>query len=535
MNGKTFPVLLGAITALGLFLRLHGLGAESFWGDEINMIRFSRGERPLELSFGNALLYLPVLRLFGGGGASEVAFRLPAALFGAATVPLVALLALRWDGRKSAALLAALLLALAPAHLALSQETHAYGAFVFFVVASLLCAEKAGREGGFVPWLGFAALAGVATHLHLFLFFLMPPLAAAALLARGHLRRPSRGELRWAAAASALYLAIVAPLLWRWVLPLASGLVTKASGAATGVEYFDKHHHLFAVEPGLFAKSFRELMVWQGTFPWVVWAAATLLLAGLAALWRQRPAAAALVVLFVALALPPITYFSWQSGIDFGTRRLIFLLPLFALPAAAGCLAAGRLAVLILRQPRRAELAGGLAGLLAAALYAGTATAGYYVTETKIDLRSSGRLIELTARPGDCILVFTLDRLSLYRPPRPEDPFEMHEVWWYRKHLKVDEMQHRLLVFWPPGVAAKRFGELDLKLDQKGAIDIPLGAHFELTLFDPAASPEELRAQAREMVEALIAIKGERPYLRDRLAALSPGSGPEAVAAEEAR
>ncbi len=68
------------------------------------MIRFSRGERPINLAFGNALLYLPILRLFGGDGVSEFAFRLPAALFGAATVPLVYLLALRWDGRRSAAL-----------------------------------------------------------------------------------------------------------------------------------------------------------------------------------------------------------------------------------------------------------------------------------------------------------------------------------------------------------------------------------------------------------------------------------------------
>ena len=537
MKPKIFPLGLALVCALALFLRLYDLGAESFWGDEINMIRFSRGERPLELSFGNALLYLPLLRLFGGDGASEFAFRLPAALFGAATVPLVALLGLRWDGRRSAALLAALFVALAPAHLALSQETHSYAAFVFFVVAALLCAERAGRGGGWIPWLGFAALAGIATHLHLFLFFLMPPLFGAALLARGHLRRPTRQELAWGASASALYLLIVSPLLWRWVLPLLGGLVAKTSGAQdTGVDYFDSHKHLFQIDLELFAKAFRELIAWRGPFLVVIGAAAALLLLGLWALYRRRPASAGLILLFVVLALPPITYFSWQSGIDFGTRRLLFLLPLFALALAAGCLELGRLLAAALRRPADAELAGVAAGLVAALVYGGSATAGYYFGETKWDLRSTGRLIDLEAKPGDEILVFTLDRLSLYRPPKKEDGFGLHEVWWYRKNLNLEQLPPRLMVFWPAAFVADRFGELDAMLKARGAIDIPLGTGFQLTVLERDGSPAERRAKARELVERLIAIKGERPYLRARLATLHLEDGHQQEAmAEQAK
>ena len=524
---------------LALVLRLYDLGAESFWGDEINMIRFSRGERSLELSFGNALLYLPILRLFGSFAgqalSAEVAYRLPAALFGAATVPLVALLALRWDGRRVVALLAALFVALSPAHLALSQEAHAYAAFVFWVVAALLCAERAGRRGDLPSWLGLAACASIAPHFHLFLFVLLPPLLTSLLLARPELwRRPRRAELQAAAAAALLYLVMVANLLWRWVLPLTARLLTKIRGAEdSGVEYFDTNPYLFTIDRELFAKAFRELMMWRSPFVVLIWAAAALLLVGLVALYRRRPASVVLLISFVVLALPPITYFSWASRIDFGTRRLIFFLPLLGLAFGAACLALGELVARLARRKERAQAAGLACGLVAALVYAGSATTGYYFGETKWDLRSTARLIEEKAEPGDLVLVFTADRLSLYHSPQPEQPYELHELWWYRNHLDLENLPDRMLVFWPATFLVGRFGELGQALEKAGAVNLPLGTGYQLSLLDRRASPEQRRAEARKMLEALIAIKGERPYLRARLAELYLEEGREAEALAE--
>ncbi len=63
----------------------------------------------------------------------------------------------------------------------------------------------------------------------------MPALVAALLLARGHLRRPTRASSK-AGAAALLYLALVATLFFNWVLPLLGGLASKVSGQESGVE-----------------------------------------------------------------------------------------------------------------------------------------------------------------------------------------------------------------------------------------------------------------------------------------------------------
>ncbi len=156
--------------------------------------------------------------------------------------------------------------------------------------------------------------------------------------------------------------------------------------------------------------------MWRGPFLALVAAGAVVLLLGLAALFRRRAAGGWLVVFFVVLPLPLITWFSWQSAIDFGTRRLIFLLPFLGLAAAAACLGLGELVRRLAKKPDRATAAGLAVGLVAALVYAGSGTAAYYFGESKWDLRSVARLIEKKAQPGDQILVYTLDRLSLYHP-----------------------------------------------------------------------------------------------------------------------
>ncbi len=384
-------------------------------------------------------------------------------------------------------------------------------------MASLLCAEWAGRRGGWPPWLSFAALAAIATWLHLFLFFLMPALVAALLLARGHLRRPAAGELRWAAAASALYLALVAALLGRWVLPLLGGLATKVSGEASGVEYFDNHRHLFAIDAALFEQSFRELMMWRGPFLVLIGAAPSS-----CSCWASPRStgggrrAPGWCCFFVILPVPPITWFSWQSGIDFGTRRLIFLLPFLGLAVAAACSRLRRAGAPAGQEAGPASAAAGLAaGLVAALVCAGSATAAYYFGEAKWDLRSVARLIK--TRPGRATRSW-FSPSTAFRSITPR-------AWPTATELHRDGVvppttssppscRRRLWVFWPPAFVNGRFGDLGGRLDREGAIDIQLGTGYELALLDRGATPAERRAEARGVVEELLAIKGERPYLR---------------------
>lgn len=123
-------VLLLLIIAFGAALRLPGLH-ESIWLDEaatwlqtrdLNIVRTiiltgSDTYPPL-----HNLLTLPFLAVFGQG---EVAYRLPAVVFGVLSIPAVYWLGLLSGGRR-AGLLAAVLMALAPFAIYYSQEARMY-------------------------------------------------------------------------------------------------------------------------------------------------------------------------------------------------------------------------------------------------------------------------------------------------------------------------------------------------------------------------------------------------------------------------
>lgn len=86
-------VLIFSITVVAAVLLLSDLGGKCLWGDEMNMVWFATGVRDLQLTSGNAIGYLPLLRLIASVAPTDFALRLPAALFGIATVPLSTLLA----------------------------------------------------------------------------------------------------------------------------------------------------------------------------------------------------------------------------------------------------------------------------------------------------------------------------------------------------------------------------------------------------------------------------------------------------------
>ncbi len=135
-----FVLLLG-ITALAAMMRLYKIGEWSFWVDEghtwrdvtLPLWRFresARGWYPLSylgLRWSIEFLGLP--------DHSEGWLRLPYALFGIASVPLLAVFGQKLVGRR-AALLAALFLGINPWHIYWSQNARAYVLVFFFAVLS---------------------------------------------------------------------------------------------------------------------------------------------------------------------------------------------------------------------------------------------------------------------------------------------------------------------------------------------------------------------------------------------------------------
>lgn len=132
---------------LAFLLRLHHLSVDSLWIDEIASLGFARLSwaslfGPISKMEPTPPTYYALLKAWIAlVPAREFTLRLPSAIAGAVSVPILFLFARRAFGWK-AGLLAGLLLALAPEQVALAQNARVY-AFVLLVFAAGLLAAQA--------------------------------------------------------------------------------------------------------------------------------------------------------------------------------------------------------------------------------------------------------------------------------------------------------------------------------------------------------------------------------------------------------
>ena len=194
---------LAALVLLAAALRLATLTQQSFWYDEsftpvhvlhtglgatLKAVVHSENTPPLWY----VLAWVDV-RLFGD---SALALRLPSALAGIATVPLVWGIGNALSGRR-AALIGAAIVAVNPLFIWYSQEARAYGLFVFFAALAMLCFVRLLREpsGARAAW--FALSGALALLTHYFAVFLLIPMVLLLLRERAARRAalPAAGAL----------------------------------------------------------------------------------------------------------------------------------------------------------------------------------------------------------------------------------------------------------------------------------------------------------------------------------------------------
>lgn len=133
---------LAVATLVGLALRCHALSRESLWADEGRTLGYvDQGWLGVPLTLAEHsvhppfyfVLMQPWIAVFG---TSEAALRFPSAAFGAASIPLVALVGERLYGRR-AGWLAALLLTFAPFHVFHSQNGRPYALLGLLTLAGV--------------------------------------------------------------------------------------------------------------------------------------------------------------------------------------------------------------------------------------------------------------------------------------------------------------------------------------------------------------------------------------------------------------
>jgi 4-amino-4-deoxy-L-arabinose transferase-like glycosyltransferase len=167
-----FVVGAVAIVLVALFLRFYGLGSQSFWIDEINVASFVKSGhlfsdlRDRGGPYEPPLHYLTVLGALQLPFGFETAARIPSAVFGALEVLALMLLTLEATRRRTTALVAGSLLAVAPFVVRYSQENRYYVMFSTLVLLSwwlLLRALRLRTTWSWV-WYGVTAAAMQLTH-----------------------------------------------------------------------------------------------------------------------------------------------------------------------------------------------------------------------------------------------------------------------------------------------------------------------------------------------------------------------------------
>jgi mannosyltransferase len=172
-----------ALIVLAAALRLSTLTLQSLWYDEAftPVHVFHAGLGATWHSFVHSentpplwyLLEWVDVRLFGDGA---LALRLPSALAGIATVPVVWAIGERLAGRRTA-LIAGALTAVNPLFVWYSQEARAYGLFVLFAALAMLCFVRLLQEPTSRGVAAFAMSGALALLTHYFAVFLLAPMA----------------------------------------------------------------------------------------------------------------------------------------------------------------------------------------------------------------------------------------------------------------------------------------------------------------------------------------------------------------------
>jgi tetratricopeptide (TPR) repeat protein len=487
-----------AILLLGFALRLHRLAAESLWLDEMGQAsvamqgllgaiegaRRHHGAAPLDYVF--TWLALQV-------GHSDFLVRLPAALLGTLTLALLYRL-----GRAlfdvPVALLATLLLAVAPLHLRYSQEVRFYALFACMAVASSLALVMALRRGDRRHWAVYALTlaAGLYSHYYIGLVALIHGLVVVAhdlWPDRLPLPREPRDTARFAQTRRFLLsglLAVLAFVPW-----LVYGVLAETgTPRATPPDLT-----LGLLETMLAGLTLGHAAETPGLVPtWPSWLYAGLaLLGGITGLVSRRSRlGAALAGLLLVLCPPLIVLALHLINYFFSIRQLLFLLPFYLLLVALGTVWLARtLAGFAADRPWRGIVGGAAAAGLAAMLIwplRPAIDASYH--PQRQDWRDALAFVTANAGPDDALLVPGVGAEGYLRYYAAD--------WVQRLQAPASFDQVKTMAQGRPAtwiVAIPSTLPIARPVEGEGALRIEFGPNMLVYYWQPGHSPQEVLAQ----------------------------------------
>jgi 4-amino-4-deoxy-L-arabinose transferase-like glycosyltransferase len=396
-----------AIVVVALFLRFYALGSQSFWIDEINVASFVKSGhlfsdlRDRGGPYEPPLHYLTVLAALQLPFGFETAARIPSAVFGALEVLALILLTLEATRRRTTALVAGSLLAVAPFVVRYSQENRYYVMFSTLVLLSwwlLLRALRLRTTWSWV-WYGVTAAAMQLTHPFAPLVLGIEAGVVGVVAWRARKSDALRPMLRGYVVAVLLGIILIIP----WY---AYGALDWVDGIRSGKRYgFNAKGRGYAVpiDRQLFTRM-GEWLLGNSRGLSVLVAILVVVIVATPLLARGRDRATALFALaytlgFVLVLIP----LARTIGTYFAYRRIESLIPPLLLVAAIGVVAVVDRLVR-LHVDRRVAFAVG-AALLAAVLGLSVAATVEYFGSEKSNYREMARIIR--DAPADDSVVIT--------------------------------------------------------------------------------------------------------------------------------
>lgn len=194
---------IGLLVLLAAALRGLGLGG-GLWLDEYYGVVEVYSLSPFTIfttyawDFNHPLYSLLAGASVSAFGDSAWAARLPAAVFGVATVPVLYLLGREATSRFEA-VLASALLAVSYHHVWFSQNARGYSMLAFFSVAATWLLLRGLREDRWAPFVAYGVAIGLGVYTHLTMVFLVVghALACGILAGRSFVRRGASGPAGW--------------------------------------------------------------------------------------------------------------------------------------------------------------------------------------------------------------------------------------------------------------------------------------------------------------------------------------------------
>jgi len=390
--------ILASLVLLALAVRVIGLD-QGLWLDEtLSIHRAFRGSLSTILtsfpSENDHPLYSVLAHLcIAAFGESAWSVRLPAVLFGVATVP--ALWALgREVASRAEALAASAILAVSYHHVWFSQNARGYTATALFATLGAWLLLRGVASGSRRDFVAYGVVTALGAYTHLTMVFVS--LGHAAALGIFAMRLASERERETILRLAPLGFAVAAAGTVALYLPRATQVLRTFGSPTVWVGTASPSWAVIELLRGL-ARGWGAGFALLGVL--AVALGSLVFLAGLAAFWRERPLFVLLVV------LPPLVLFGGSMatrGVLY-PRFFFFAIGIMLLVAVHGLAATGRL---LARSTSRPALRGAVpAAGVGLALVASLAALPHEWRTPKQDYEGAIRWLHERSKPGEQILL----------------------------------------------------------------------------------------------------------------------------------